>query len=106
MSIKLTPKFDTVLIRRDTFSLPKGSLIALPTQVEKDYAPARGTVIAVGKTCGVYQKGKLLEGITVGKKVIFAKYAGTMIKEDERNKESAEFWLVKDHDILCEIEEV
>lgn len=105
MSVRLTPKFDTVLIRRDIFEAPKGSLIALPTQVQKDHAPARGTVIAVGKTCGVFKNGELIEGITVGAKVIYAKFAGTMIKEDEHVKDSAEYWLVKDHDILCEVED-
>lgn len=106
MSVRLIPKFDTVLIKKDVFTAPKGSIIALPSQVQKDHAPAKGTVIAVGPTCGWYKGETLIESIKVGSKVIYAKFAGTMIKEDENDKDSQEYWLVKDHDILCEVEEV
>ena len=94
----IVPKFDRILIKREKIT-SKGSMIVIPDEVAKDNAPARGEVLAVEPTAGVFDnEGNPRETIKVGSRVIFAKYAGTYIKEDDD-----ELYLIQDTDVLAEI---
>lgn len=102
MSVQIIPKFDRVLIKRETLQ-EKSSLIHIPESVDKTNRPERGIVIAVGPTAYISDsEGKKVEEIEVGVKVIFAKHAGAPIEIDETDDE---YWIVSDTDILAEIRE-
>lgn len=110
MSISLKPKFDYVVIKREKPQRKAESLIALPADVLKDYAPNRGVVVAVGPTTGYVNKdGTVIDSVTVGTRVIFKKFAGAAISATgtplDRDNEDVEYWVIKDSDILCEIVE-
>ncbi len=94
MAIK--PLGDRVLIEPMEEELQKqGSLFIPDTAKEK---PQQGKVIAVGK--GRYEDGKLIPlDVQVGDMVLFGKYAGSEIKQDDR-----EYLIVRENDILAIIE--
>lgn len=97
--MKISPKWSRVLIRRET--LKKG-VIEIPETVHQREAPARGEIVALGKTVGVWDQetGKVMNDLKVGDQVIFGRHAGTEIELG-----SEKFWLVEDKDILCSIDE-
>lgn len=96
----IVPKFDRVLIKRESFK--KDSVIFIPDEIARDNAPARGVVVAVGPTAYISDKdGNKVEEIVVGSHVIFARHAGSSIKEGDE-----EYWICQDTDILAELREV
>jgi chaperonin GroES len=99
--IGLKPKFDRVLIRRESLQ-NKNSMIQLPAEVESRTKPARGVIVALGPTVGYLDDAtrEIVRDLSVGMRVIFGKHAGV---EVEYSGES--YWLVNDRDILCEINE-
>ncbi|MGH8601520.1 MAG: hypothetical protein ACREXR_01685 [Gammaproteobacteria bacterium] len=103
--MKITPKFDRVLIRRDTIQdslRARQSSILLPPGAVQANPSERGTVLAVGAGAGLRDKdGVLLESITVGSRVIFAIHSGVIVKTGNENEES--LFLCQDNDILAEI---
>jgi chaperonin GroES len=93
----IRPTFDRVLIRRESLQA-KDSLIQLPEEVESRNRPARGTIVALGPTCGYLddETRVVRQDLKVGDRVIFGRYAGTEI---EHGKEK--LWLVSDRDVLA-----
>lgn len=94
----IVPKFDRVLIRRESLQ-KKNSLIVIPEQISKSNQPAKGEVIAVGPTAGVWKDGEKIESVKIGEKVIFARHSGVAIELDGEE----DFWIVQDNDILVSI---
>ena len=92
--MKIQPLGDRVLIEPEKDSeVKKGGIILPDTAKEK---PQEGKVVAVGK-------GRLLEDgtvrpleVKVGDTVLFAKYSGTEINEDQK-----EFTILREDDILA-----
>ena len=85
----LEPKFDFVLLERETMQ-KKHSSIIIPEMAEKRNAPAIGRVVA----CGPGVDATVQPDTTV----LFGKHAGDWIEHD-----GGEFYVVKDIDILCEV---
>lgn len=86
------PLFGRVLLERP--KLEKVGSILIPSSATTAHTPTKGTILACGETCDESVKE------LVGKKVLFAKYAGDWIKAGER-----EFFLCQDEDILGEVYE-
>ena len=91
---KLTPLGDRVVIKPLTEEeVSKGGIILPDTAKEK---PQRGEVVAVGPG-RLDENGKRVPmEVSKGDKVIYAKYAGTEIKEGD-----AEFLILRESDILA-----
>lgn len=73
--MKIRPIGERVLIKLVKMEEKTASGIILPGAGDKD-KPNYGEVIALGK-------GEKLEGINVGDKIVYAKFAGTEIKDGE-----------------------
>jgi len=98
--VKLKPKFDRVIIRRESLQ-EKATKIIIPEDADKRERPARGVVVALGPTVGYLddETKKIIRDLEVGTRVIFGRHAGT-----ELDMDGEKFWIVTDRDILCEIE--
>ena len=104
--ISIQPKFDRVLIKRDTLSnelRAQQSKIILPESVNKSNLSEKGTVVAVGRSAGLYLDDELIESIEIGARVIFAKHAGVEVRLDNDSKDV--YYLIQDNDILATITE-
>jgi len=99
--MKLLPKFDRVLIKRESLQ-EKASTIVIPESVDKKERPARGVIVAIGPTVGYLddETREVVPDLTPGMKVIFGRNAGTEIEHD-----GDKYWVVADRDILAEIAE-
>ena len=97
VSVKIRPLGDRVLVKplsRETVT--KSGIVLPDTAKEK---PQEGEILAVGP-------GKVLDNgkrttleVSVGQKVLFAKYAGTEVKLDDE-----EYLILRESDILSIIE--
>ena len=98
--MKLKPKFDRVIIRRESLQ-ERATKIIIPEDADKRERPARGVVVALGPTVGYLddETKKIIRDLEVGTRVIFGRHAGT-----ELDMDGEKFWIVTDRDILCEIE--
>ena len=85
--IPFTPLFARVLLKRERVK-SIGSII-LPDQVKGKLDPEEGILIAVGDTCepNIHEQ--------IGKKFMFAKYAGAWIKID-----GEEYFMCQEEDLL------
>ena len=93
----LRPLHDYVVLEKVKEEEKTQSGIILTTQKAKE-EPSRGVVIAVGP--GKTEDGKLVKiELTEGQKVIYKKYSGTEIKEDDKD-----LLLIKAEDILAVVE--
>lgn len=100
--MKIVPKWDRVLIKRDTMKDElKASRILIPESVDKGNLSETGTVLAVGPTAGIWKDDRLIEGLSVGSKVIFARHAGVLVK----GYEEEHLWLIQDTDVHAVIED-
>ena len=95
--MKVRPLHDKILVKQlEEEDKSKGGIIIPETAKEK---PFQGKVVAVGK-------GKTLEGgdlrpldVKVGDKVLFERYAGTIIKI-----EGEEYMMMSESDVLAILE--
>lgn len=95
----LRPMFDYVIIERDEADELKNSSIILLESTKEELQPATGKVIAAGVIAGAYDNaGDKIESIEAGSHVIFARFAGTEIKHEDKA-----YWLIKDTDVLVTI---
>ncbi len=96
MAIKLQPLGDRVVIRPSSKEeVSKGGIILPDTAKEK---PQRGVVIAVGPG-RLDEEGKRVPmEVKKGDKVIYAKYAGTELKQNDE-----ELLILRESDILAKI---
>lgn len=94
MAIKLQPLGDRVLVKPLTQEeVSKGGIILPDTAKEK---PQRGKVIAVGPGRLDEEGKRIAMEVKKGDKVIYAKYAGTEIKEGDE-----EYLILRESDILA-----
>ncbi len=101
MSVKISPKLDRVLVKRETLQ-EKASLIHIPEKADARERPARGVIVALGPTVGYVDEDtkELRRGLEIGEKVIFGRNAGTEI-----DYEGEKYWLITDRDVLCGVAE-
>jgi len=99
MALKLRPLADRVVVepieREETFA--GGALVLPETAKEK---PQQGEVIAVGPGRVDENGARVAMDVKLGDKVLFAKYAGTEIKIEDKK-----VLILKESDILAVIEE-
>ncbi len=95
MPRKFNPLADRVVVKPSAKEeVTKSGLVLPDTAKEK---PVEGEIIAVGP--GRWDEGKRIPlEVKVGDKVIYAKYAGSEIKEDGQ-----EYIILKEADILAKI---
>lgn len=94
MAIKLQPLGDRVVVKPlEEEEVSKGGIILPDTARER---PQRGEIIAVGPGRLDEDGKRIALEVKKGDKVIFAKYAGTEIKEDEE-----ELLILRESDILA-----
>jgi len=94
VAIKLQPLGDRVVVKPMTEEeVSKGGIILPDTAKEK---PQRGQVIAVGPGRLDEDGKRIAMEVKKGDKVIYSKYAGTEIKEDDE-----EYLILRESDILA-----
>ena len=97
VSVKIRPLGDRVVVKplsRETVT--KSGLVLPDTAKEK---PQEGEILAVGPG-KVLDNGKLTKPeVSVGQKVLFAKYAGTEFKQD-----GEEYLILRESDIMGIVE--
>jgi chaperonin GroES len=102
--MKIRPIEFNVLVRPQAIEeKTKGGLI-LPDQTKEadKYAQQRGTIVALSPLAFTYAdwpEGSFLP--VVGQDVLFGKYAGTLVKDDD----GTEYRLVKDKEIAAVIDQ-
>ncbi|HLL78233.1 MAG TPA: co-chaperone GroES [Ktedonobacteraceae bacterium] len=97
VSVKIRPLGDRVVVKAlSRESVTKSGIVLPDTATEK---PQEGEIVAVGS-------GKVLDNgkrttleVSVGQKVLFAKYAGTEVKVD-----SEEYLILRESDIMGIVE--
>jgi chaperonin GroES len=98
MALKLRPLADRVVVepieREETFA--GGALVLPETAKEK---PQQGRVLAVGPGARDEDGDHIEMDVKVGDEVLFAKYAGTEIKVDDKK-----VLILKENDILAVVE--
>ena len=99
MTLKLRPLADRVVVepieREETFA--GGALVLPETAKEK---PQQGEIIAVGPGRVDDDGKRIAMDVKLGDKVLFAKYAGTEIKIEDKK-----VLILKESDILAVVEE-
>lgn len=94
MAIKMQPLGDRVVVKPMTEEeVTKGGIILPDTAKEK---PQRGEIIAVGPGRLDEDGKRIAMEVKKGDKVLYAKYAGMEIKEDEE-----EYLILRESDILA-----
>jgi chaperonin GroES len=92
--MKLQPLGDRVVVKPlEEEEVSKGGIILPDTAKER---PQRGEVIAVGPGRLDEDGKRIALEVKKGDKVVYAKYAGTEIKEDEED-----FLILRESDILA-----
>ncbi len=95
VDVDLKPLFARVLLQREKM---KNSTLIIPDDAAKRNAPAKGKVVAVGPAADSV--------IEVGKTYLFGRHAGTWLNSEGTvvvREDDAEFYLVQDEDMLCEV---
>ena len=85
-------EYARMVLARSVFKT-KSTLI-IPDDTKKKYAPTKGVVVAVGETADEYWKQSL------GKEIIFARFAGDWVKLDESDSEEDMVFICQDEDAL------
>jgi len=94
MAAKLQPLGDRVVVRpTPKEEVTKGGIVLPDTVKEK---PQEGKVIAVGPGRLTDEGKRIVMDVKVGDTVLYAKYAGTEIKEDDE-----ELIILRESDILA-----
>ena len=95
MALKLRPLADRVVVKPlEREEMTKSGIVLPDTAKEK---PQEGTIEAVGSGRYHEQSGKRVElDVTVGDRVMYAKYAGSEVKIDE-----VEYLILSEKDILA-----
>lgn len=94
MAVRLEPLGDRVVVKpKPKEEVTKGGIVLPDTAKEK---PQEGEVIAVGPGRLTDDGKRIAMDVKVGDIVIYAKYGGTEIKEDDE-----EFIILRESDILA-----
>ena len=99
MANNFKPLSDRVLVQREALEKKTLGGLVLPDSASSEKS-TRGTVMAVGP-------GKIMDNgdrrpvnVQVGQKVIFGKYAGTEIS-DQNRRDEAEYVILREEDLLA-----
>jgi chaperonin GroES len=93
VSVKIRPLGDRVVVKATSQETVTKSGIVLPDTAKEK--PQEGEILAVGPG-KVMDNGKRVQmEVTVGQKVLFAKYAGTEVKMD-----GEEYLILRESDIM------
>ena len=98
----IEPLYERVLLRRE--KADKIGAVYLPEQHAKNHATTLCEVVGVGPDVNNPERCKT--EIRIGMKVLIGQYAGTWINElgmAVADPNTAEYYLVKDEDLLAEI---
>lgn len=88
--MELQPLFARVIVRAEAINTRLKTNLIIPDPVKDRHAPEQGEVIAIGPTA---------EGLEVGNKVLWGKYAAKPVPWSD------ELWIMNDEDILGVIRE-
>lgn len=93
----IIPILHRIVIQLDNVEKTTASGIVIPDEVinKERKAVETGTVISIGSTC-FKDYGADVDTVSVGDKVIIAKYSGKEIKDGE-----TKYVIINDEDILC-----
>jgi chaperonin GroES len=97
MAMKLRPLADRLVVEPQEQEEVTASGIVLPETAKEK--PQRGTVIAVGLGRYGDDKERLPMDVKEGDVVLFAKYAGTEVKIDDKK-----YLILKESDVLAIVE--
>ena len=98
MSLKLKPLADRLLVKPlEEEEVTPGGIVLPETAKEK---PQKGEVLAVGPGARDDEGNRIAMDVSVGDKVLFAKYGGTEIKMD-----SDKLLILRESDILAILED-
>ncbi|MBA2284668.1 MAG: co-chaperone GroES [Ktedonobacteraceae bacterium] len=96
-TLKIRPLGDRVLVRPlDRETMTKSGLMLPDTAKEK---PQEGEILAVGSGKVLDNGKRTTPEVSVGQKVLFAKYAGSEIKQD-----GVEYLILRESDIMGIVE--
>ncbi len=97
VSVKIRPLGDRILVKALSGEMTTKSGIVLPDTAKEK--PQEGEVLAVGPG-KVLESGKRVSSeLQVGQRVLFAKYAGTEVKQD-----GEEYLILRESDIMGIVE--
>lgn len=97
VDVKIKPLGDRILVKALSGETVTKSGIFLPDTAKEK--PQEGTVLAVGPGKVLDSGKRVVSEIQVGQRVLFAKYAGTEIKQDGQ-----EFLILRESDIMGIVE--
>jgi chaperonin GroES len=98
MTLKLKPLADRLLVKPlEEEEVTPGGIVLPETAKEK---PQRGEVLAVGPGARDDEGNRIAMDVSVGDKVLFAKYGGTEIKMD-----GDKLLILRESDILAILED-
>lgn len=98
MSLKIQPLADRMLVKPlEEEEVTPGGIVLPETAKEK---PQKGEVLAVGPGARDDEGNRIALDVSVGDKVLFAKYGGTEIKMD-----GDKLLILRESDILAILEE-
>lgn len=97
MSLKLRPLNDRVWIKPIEEETTTASGIVLPDSAKEK--PMQGEVLAVGPGVRDEQGQRVGMDVSIGDKVLFAKYSGTEVKDNGHN-----YLIMRENDILAVVE--
>ncbi len=96
-TLKIRPLGDRVLVKPlDRETVTKSGLVLPDTAKEK---PQEGEILAVGSGKVLDNGKRTTPEVSVGQKVLFAKYAGSEIKQD-----GVEYLILRESDIMGVVE--
>jgi len=97
VSVKIRPLGDRVVVKATSQETVTKSGIVLPDTAKEK--PQEGEVLAVGPGKVLDNGKRITLEVTVGQKVLFAKYAGTEVKMD-----GEEYLILRESDIMGIVE--
>jgi chaperonin GroES len=98
MSLKLKPMADRLLVKPlEEEEMTPGGIVLPETAKEK---PQKGEVLAVGPGARDDEGNRIAMDVSIGDKVLFAKYGGTEVKMD-----GDKLLILRESDILAILEE-
>jgi chaperonin GroES len=98
MSLKIKPMADRLLVKPlEEEEMTPGGIVLPETAKEK---PQKGEVLAVGPGARDDEGNRIAMDVSVGDKVLFAKYGGTEIKMD-----GDKLLILRESDILAILED-
>ncbi len=97
VSVKIRPLGDRIVVKALAGETTTKSGIVLPDSAKEK--PQEGEVLAVGPGKVLDNGKRVVSELTVGQRVLFARYAGTEVKQDNE-----EYLILRESDIMGIVE--